>query len=146
MRKILVAVIDDEIMHSLLIKSALSDIGLNIETLIFHDGQAAYNYLVAHASNKLMLPDYIFLDVEMPEMNGWDFLDKLEAIQETLAKKSIIYINSSSDEHSDKAISHPLVKGYFRKPIEHSKLQAIFIWVSLFITLSVYLHYLHQFC
>jgi hypothetical protein len=43
-----------------------------------------------------------------------------------VAKKITIYINSGSNEHKERALEHPLVTDYLRKPISESEIQGIF--------------------
>lgn len=69
-------------------------------------------------------PNYLFLDLNMPEMTGWDFLD-IYNIEKNLAE---IYILSSSVDERDisKASSYPVVKDYLSKPLIKSYIQSIF--------------------
>ncbi len=62
----------------------------------------------------------LLLDINMPNINGWDALDKLKAMFEDLNTKSVrIYMLSSSIDMNDKikAYNNPLVSGYFEKPL-----------------------------
>jgi CheY-like chemotaxis protein len=69
-------------------------------------------------------PNYLFLDLNMPEMTGWDFLDifKPENIEPE------VYILSSSVDERDisKASSYSVVKDYLSKPLIKSSIQSIF--------------------
>ena len=63
------------------------------------------------------MPDTIFLDINMPNMNGWDFLDNLQ----NMGVKLNVFMLTSSIDPSDieKSRKYPLVKGYLTKPITH---------------------------
>jgi CheY-like chemotaxis protein len=128
MKRIVVAIVDDEIAHYLTLKAFISRIPLNVSVLHFADGKEMYDYLIKYASKQALLPDYIFLDIHMPRMDGWDFLDKYEEIQNILTKDISIYINSSSIEHKERAISHPLVNDFLNKPVSDIKVQEILIF------------------
>lgn len=69
-------------------------------------------------------PDLILLDLNMPGMNGWEFLDRFN---ET-GKKTEVYILTSSIDPSDykKAKRYPQVKKYIEKPLNSSKISALF--------------------
>ncbi len=69
-------------------------------------------------------PNYLFLDLNMPEMTGWDFLDNYNS--ENVYTK--IYILSSSVDERDmsKANSYPTVKDYLSKPLIKSYVELIF--------------------
>ena len=93
--------------------------------LIFKNGQEAYEYFRVALEKNLALPEVILLDINMPVMNGWQFLDSIVKVKN--AKRLQILIVSSSVDHSDiqKAYNHPLVKEYITKPIDLKKLKKI---------------------
>lgn len=66
-----------------------------------------------------LLPDYIFLDLNMPIMDGWGFLDEIAVFYNSLNKPISIYVVSSSLYSADKqkASTYPFVSGYIEKPI-----------------------------
>lgn len=70
-------------------------------------------------------PDILFLDLNMPIMDGWIFLDKM---QETYAHPPFdLYISSSSINPQDKQRAHdnPFVKGFIEKPWDSEDLERI---------------------
>ncbi|MFL0683062.1 MAG: response regulator [Algoriphagus aquaeductus] len=69
-------------------------------------------------------PNYLFLDLNMPEMNGWDFLDKFQPQDEDAQ----IYILSSSVDERDisKASQYRIVKDYLSKPLIKKYIKHIF--------------------
>src|SRR6201992_3202731 len=74
------------------------------------------------------LPDYILLDINMPIMNGWEFLDEYKRLNIDPLGKSKIYIISSSVFSNDinKARSYPLVKDFISKPLNVDKIIELF--------------------
>jgi len=73
------------------------------------------------------IPDVIFLDLNMPEMNGFDFLDMFEQLDETITQKSKIIIVTSSVNSGDHilALRNPHVNHYLRKPLNTAQLLAL---------------------
>lgn len=69
-------------------------------------------------------PNYLFLDLNMPEMNGWDFLDHFHPEN----NDAQIYILSSSVDQRDisKASQYDLVKDYLSKPLIKKYIKSIF--------------------
>ena len=65
------------------------------------------------------LPDIIFLDINMPFMDGWQFLEEYTKIKPTLSKQIVIYVVSSSISEYDieRARNNSNVSDYFVKPI-----------------------------
>ncbi len=61
----------------------------------------------------------LFLDINMPSMTGWEFLEAFRAFGEKVHRQFIIYILTSSvdDRDKEKAASDPLVAGFFSKPL-----------------------------
>lgn len=74
------------------------------------------------------LPDYILLDINMPLMNGWEFLDEYERQNIDPSGRTKIYIISSSVFSNDinKAKSYPLVKDFISKPLNIDKIRELF--------------------
>jgi CheY-like chemotaxis protein len=74
------------------------------------------------------LPDYILLDINMPIMNGWEFLDEYKRLNLDPLGKSKIFIISSSVFSNDinKARSYPLVKDFISKPLNVEKIKELF--------------------
>ncbi len=74
------------------------------------------------------LPDFILLDINMPIMNGWEFLDEYKRLNLDPQGKSKIYIISSSVFSNDinKARSYPLVKNFISKPLSVEKIKEMF--------------------
>ncbi len=93
--------------------------------LIYHNGKEALDMLTMRIASGTNLPEVIFLDLNMPIMDGWQFLDKF--IQIPTTKKIIIYIISSSIDPADfeKAKKYDEVSNYIVKPITVDKLKEI---------------------
>jgi CheY-like chemotaxis protein len=73
------------------------------------------------------VPDIILLDLNMPLMSGWDFLEALRPHEAQLAGRCLIYILTSSLAPMDKirAKDYDLVAGVINKPLDRAKVQAI---------------------
>ena len=91
------------------------------------DIQSFKNAEEALAVLRKQQPDLMLLDLNMPVMNGWAFLD---ALSQSLGASAIdfpIYIVSSSidPEDSQRAKTNPLVKGFVEKPLDVEKVKEI---------------------
>lgn len=91
---------------------------------IFENGHDALVYLKENIGNIESLPDIILLDLSMPIMDGWQFLQEYVKINPVIGKKIIIYICSSSISPDDviRAKSISAVSDFIIKPMTKEKL------------------------
>ncbi|UOK42005.1 MULTISPECIES: response regulator [Flavobacterium] len=116
-------IIDDDPIYQLVTKKLIEKTALFEDSRSFVNGSEALSYF----ENTGDIPDIILLDIEMPEMDGWDFLDQLLHIEKSFEKDATIYIASSSIALEDKmkARSYPCVKDFLSKPMDIEKLKTI---------------------
>lgn len=90
-------------------------------------GQQALEYLNRHVSTEEKLPNLIFLDINMPVMDGFMFLYEFENLPSAVRNKSRVVILSSSDNKRDidKIVNNKSVIQYITKPLNQSALQSI---------------------
>lgn len=112
-------IIDDDPMSSFYIKR-LAELGevANIIT-IYNNAQGAIDHLLNYKKSSQNLPDIILLDIYMPGLDGWGFLQEYKSIKDGLDKRMEIYVISSSTHPNDisRAKSIPEVKDYLQKPV-----------------------------
>lgn len=94
--------------------------------MVFHNGEEALNHLQPIIEvGRESIPDVILLDLNMPIMDGWEFLDEFTRIP--CKKQIVIYIVTSSVDPADveRAKTYDKVSNYLVKPISSRKLQQI---------------------
>ena len=115
-----ICIIDDDPIFIKLTKLFLQKEKICENFLIFNNGQEA---ILGLTENEI--PKLILLDINMPIMNGWEFLEKFITLSNY--KETSIFIVSSSIDHKDieKAEKHPKVSGFINKPIRPNDLLKI---------------------
>ena len=113
-----VAIVDDDEIFQMLIKKILEKGIDGASILQFLDGFTALSYFTQHTTSTHMLPRIIFLDVNMPAMDGWQFLKKLENLQFSTPYKPAVFIISGVESIDFEELkAYTLIKGYLTKPI-----------------------------
>lgn len=120
-----ICIIDDDPIFRFGTKKMMETVLYSIKFLVFKNGKDAYDNLLPQLQLNTNLPDVIFLDLNMPVMDGWQFLDEL--IKIPMAENIPIYIVSSSVDSRDinKAKSYKMVSNYLVKPFSVSKIQKL---------------------
>ena len=94
------------------------------------DSKLIIDFLTEKCNDALVLPDLIFLDLDMPGFSGWDFLESFSKLLPCLGKQITIYIISSSVDQNDmlRARNFSFVKEFISKPVEIEKLEEIHLF------------------
>lgn len=126
----LACIIDDDPMYVNLLTRIIDVKRLSKNLLIFNNGKQALDYFVAAGKNKKNqgIPKVILLDLNMPVMDGWQFLSALSDYKLDNLSSTTIYIVSSSINPSDIERSKALeqVNDFLIKPVNFDELEKIF--------------------
>jgi CheY-like chemotaxis protein len=122
----LVSIIDDDAIFQFAAKKRLIDTNMVEQILQFPDGEKAIAYFKENQKIIANLPDLIFLDLNMPYLDGWQFLDEFYKIEfETKSISIYICTSSSSTYDLQKLQTYPHLKGYLVKPVANQKFMEI---------------------
>jgi CheY-like chemotaxis protein len=119
-----VCLIDDDKIYQFTATMILEATGLTNSIAAFLNGKDAINFLKdPNTTLNSQLPDIIFLDINMPVMNGWEFLEEFQSFSASLSHPIKIYLVSSSVDESDinKSKKYPAITDYVIKPLNRDK-------------------------
>ncbi len=104
--------------------------------LTFPGGKIALQYLRSINVNFIQKPQLILLDLNMPSMNGWEFLEEYKLLDDNLIQHTKLIILTSSIDPSDIERSKNIrgVNGYINKPLTQQKLDTILETYFYFLT------------
>jgi CheY-like chemotaxis protein len=128
MSKILrTGIVDDDPIVIFGMKLMLKQLGLNLETHVWNNGQEALEGLMDLVHREEALPDILFLDLTMPIMDGWDFLHALKKAPIPGKERIRIYVLSSSINPIDKerALEMEEVEDFIVKPLKEARLKEL---------------------
>lgn len=87
---------------------------------VFISAKSALEEIRQHITQQGVIPDIIFLDIRMPEMDGFQFLDELKNLPKDPLKYLNVFMLTSSLDQKDivRSREYPMVKGFLSKPLD----------------------------
>jgi CheY-like chemotaxis protein len=121
-------IIDDDEVYIYAIKRLIKIQNLCDEVLVFTDGKQAVDYLEEHQNDGTPMPEVIMIDVNMPVLDGWGFIEAFQKMDLESTKNTKLFMISSSIDPRDvkKAKEIPLIIKYIFKPITFDELKEVF--------------------
>ena len=129
MKKVkILGIVDDDKIYTFLVERTIEQTNLVDLIKVFGNGLDAIDFLKKNADNPDSLPEIILLDLSMPVMDGWEFIEEYMLLSPKLGRMITIYIVSSSISPHDiaKAKSISSVTDFIIKPISKENLIEIF--------------------
>jgi CheY-like chemotaxis protein len=121
----LVYVVEDDAITSKITELHLRQHGAFRQVQRYQNGQPAFAALLQASVHPTQLPDLILLDLNMPVMDGWEFLDALSAQSWQELVSVCVLTSSIHPEDIEKAKTYPEVRGYFTKPVTTNLLNQV---------------------
>ena len=122
-----ICIVDDDEIYRFTIIKILESLQLPTKTTTFSDGEQALDFISDHLDQDYELPDVIFLDIDMPVMDGFQFMDEYEKIRSRVGKNITIFMVSSSLDPVDieRAKNIGAITDYIVKPLVSVQLRTI---------------------
>ena len=124
-----VFVVDDDKIFHFIIKKLLANNNIDVSPEFFENGLQALNGIKGKLDRGETPPDLILLDINMPVLDGWQFLEEYIKLKDRLQKDIAIYIISSSDNTVDIDRAKDFkseISDYYLKPVTVEAIKSIF--------------------
>ncbi len=124
----LVYIIDDDLVSQFATQYRMKQAIESCAFISFDSAKDGLRTFTDQLTDSKQLPDILFLDLEMPNMDGWDFLREFSNIYSPNIPTDIYVLSSFSNKELRKKVSeHPLVKGCFNKPLTKLDVEKILV-------------------
>lgn len=127
-----VLLIDDDEPTNFLNRMVVEETNCAHHVQVIQSGREALDYLsskgkYANTANKYPTPDLIFLDINMPAMDGWEFLEQYELLPNEQKGRIIMVMLTTSFNPEDelKAKANGYISGFKNKPLTETALNEI---------------------
>jgi len=117
MKKLKLLLIEDDALDVISVKRSLKELSSDVELKVANDGMEALDLLTS--AGKTFTPDVILLDLNMPRMNGIEFLKVLR--QNTVLNPINVFVMTTSANSTDRQEAEQLgISGYIIKPLNYT--------------------------
>ena len=122
-----IMLIDDSEADNFLHKRVITKADVCNNVVVTFGGAEALTYLQTAIDGVYSCPDIVFLDINMPGMNGWDFLEEYEKLPEEMQAQMLVCMLTTSEAHEDreKADKYGVVEEFSHKPLTKKMLLGI---------------------
>ncbi|WP_375583574.1 response regulator [Cyclobacterium xiamenense] len=118
-------IVDDDPLYNFGTKKILEFTSFSEKVSYFLNGEDALKDFTKRILDGDPLPDIILLDINMPIMNGWEFLENVSKADFSHPTKIFMVSSSINQDEIDRAKSYPLVAEYIVKPLTLEKVKAL---------------------
>jgi CheY-like chemotaxis protein len=126
-----ILLLEDDLVDVMTIKRAIKQLDISNELVVKENGEEGLEYL----TNCKDLPGIIFLDINMPKMNGIEFLEAIKPNPEW-AQVPIVVLTTSKDQQDKLATFSKGISGYMVKPVDYAQFKDMIATIKDYWNLS----------
>ncbi len=122
-----IMLIDDDLAANYFHKIIIEDAKIGEKLKVFPSGQEALDYLASAKERNYPLPDLILLDINMPRIDGWQFMGEFRklGIWENSPTRIVMLTTSSNPRDKERADKIEEIVDLINKPLSVEKLQML---------------------
>ena len=122
-----ILLVDDDAIANLIHKRTIESAGIDLHVEVAQNGQEALDYLLGKKEGQFIKPGIIFLDINMPGMNGWEFMEQYNRLAEEFKVKAVVVLLTTSTHSGDRedADKNPGVQNFMNKTLSVPKLEEL---------------------
>ena len=123
-----ILLVDDDEANNFLHQDVLQDVGISRNIQVAETAKEALQLLINPRLKECKNPDIIFLDLNMPGMTGWDFIDQYVQMKDMISTSSLIFILTTSSNPDDRKKAEGIkeISGFLSKPLTEEMVMGIF--------------------
>ena len=122
-----ILLIDDDAPTLFLNKLVIQDLDCTDKILTAENGRQAIEMLTEKTDQGFLCPDLILLDINMPIVNGWEFMDKYQSLSAEQKAKIVVVMLTTSLNPDDRSRAESIkdIKDFVSKPLDETTLKDI---------------------
>ena len=119
----IILIIDDDIVSQFALRYTIEQSNIDCEVLVCDGAQEGLDILSNFHKVGKDLPDFIFLDLDMPDLDGWAFLDRYYNIGDFADRTKVFILSTfASSLDRNRAKFHSMVEGFYDKPLSRNSI------------------------
>ena len=122
-----ILLVDDDAPTLFLNKLVIEDLDCTDRVLTAENGRQAIDMLTEKIDDEFLCPDLILLDINMPIINGWEFMDKYQILSAEQKAKIVVVMLTTSLNPDDRSRAESIedIKDFVSKPLDEITLKDI---------------------
>jgi CheY-like chemotaxis protein len=120
-----ILLVEDDYLDTMSVSRSFSKANIQHKLTVARNGKEALDLLHNAEKDEAELPDIILLDINMPKMNGIEFLRRLRTDSNPRLKNITVFIMTTSEEEAERKEAQQLgIKGYIIKPLSFDNFES----------------------